>query len=112
MVTSESSGVDASELRRRLPQQPATAQHANSTEAAQEAVSDLNADEKASDKPEEDKRAFGRTPDGTGTLDAFTVFPLMACRTPALLLSIVQILCFDWFLLRMLANNKVLTCPM
>ena len=60
-------GTEASELRQRLPQQPAISQQAVSEQAAQEAVSALNKDEAESHKPEAEKRAFGRTPDGTGT---------------------------------------------
>jgi hypothetical protein len=40
---------------------------ATNQEEARQAVLNLNAAEEKSDKQEEDRKTFGRTPDGTGT---------------------------------------------
>lgn len=40
--------------------------YAQSDEEARKAVLELNAREETSEKKEEDKKTFGRTPDGTG----------------------------------------------
>lgn len=41
--------------------------HANTQQEARQAVLDLNAAEEKSNKQEQDRKTFGRTPDGTGT---------------------------------------------
>lgn len=41
--------------------------HASTQEEARQAVLDLNAAEEKSDKKEQDRKTFGRTPNGTGT---------------------------------------------
>ena len=62
--------LGADGLRERLPNDPAKPQHASSPDTAQHAVKTLNDQESKADKKEEDKRTYGRTPDGTG---AFTL---------------------------------------
>lgn len=57
--------VETSELRQRLPNDPAIPQKAESSEAAQETVFQLNTEEEQSSKRDADKRTYGRTPDGT-----------------------------------------------
>ena len=54
-------GIDAEGLRERnIPQ------HATSSEDAHATVLDLNTKEENSEKDEEEKKTFGRTPNGTG----------------------------------------------
>jgi len=64
--TNETTGIDASGLRERLPQKPDAPQKAESVETAQDAVKALNEQEAKQDKDEKDKKTYGRTPDGTG----------------------------------------------
>jgi hypothetical protein len=56
------------ELRHRLLRHPALSQRESDSHAAKETVSDLNAKEVKSDKSEDKKRIYGRTPDGTGNM--------------------------------------------
>lgn len=63
-----SSAMPETELRQRLPQQPAKPQQAKTVEAARKAVVELNAAEENANKDESEKRTFGRTADGTGRL--------------------------------------------
>ena len=63
-------GIDASELREKLPQNPDTPQKAVSVETAQAAVKQLN--EKESGKDEKDQKTYGRTPDGTGEYSVYS----------------------------------------
>ena len=51
-------------LRERLPQEPAKPQQAESEESAKHVVSNLNDQESKSGK--EEKRTYGRTPNGVG----------------------------------------------
>jgi len=55
-----------SELRQRLPQNPAVPEQAKSVEAAKEVVKQMNDEEDKTDKEDLEKKTFGRTPDGTG----------------------------------------------
>lgn len=57
--------LHSSELRQRLPDDPAIPQKAESTETAQETVFQLNTQEEQSSKKDSEKRTYGRTPDGT-----------------------------------------------
>ena len=67
--TSKHNGsIDKNELRHRLPQDPGQPQHAPSAHQAQEAVHDMNVAEDESKKDDTEKRTYGRTLDGTGTL--------------------------------------------
>jgi len=66
MSTTGRDGVaDTSELRYRLPQEPAIPRQASDP---QQTVADLNKDEKKSSKDDNNKRTYGRTPDGTGMM--------------------------------------------
>lgn len=64
--TSGTAGVDAGGLRERLSQKADAPQKAETVDAAQDAVRQLNDQEASQDKDEKDKRTYGRTPDGTG----------------------------------------------
>lgn len=55
-------------LRERLPNDPSKPQQASSVESAKTAVKAMNDKEDATGKSEEEKRTYGRTPDGTGAL--------------------------------------------
>jgi len=55
--------ASTSELRHRLPQEPAVPRRASDVK---QTVIDLNEDEKTSSKDDNKKRTYGRTPDGTG----------------------------------------------
>lgn len=59
-------GIDTSGLRERLPQKPDEPIQAESLDAAQDAVKQLNEQEAKGDKEEKHKKTYGRTPDGTG----------------------------------------------
>ena len=61
--------VESNELRQRLPQRPEIPQRAGSEGTAKQVVVELNSAEETADKSEKDKKTFGRTPDGTGTLE-------------------------------------------
>ena len=63
---SGSAGIDASGLRERLPQQTDAPLKAESADAAQDAVRQLNQQEQSQDKDEKEKKTYGRTSDGTG----------------------------------------------
>lgn len=58
--------LDNQELRHRLPQQPQVPRQAESSDAARNAVMELNAAEERADTDERDKKTYGRTPDGRG----------------------------------------------
>ena len=58
--------IGAYGLRERLPNDPAIPQQAASSKTAQSAVKALNDDEEKKGKTNEEKRTYGRTPDGTG----------------------------------------------
>jgi|TARA_R110002003_G_scaffold1264_3_gene22803 hypothetical protein len=55
--------ADGSQLRERLSAKP---QHLRNADDAKRKVLELNDHEDKSKKDEQDKRTFGRTPDGTG----------------------------------------------
>lgn len=57
---------NGSELRQRLPNDPAIPRQAESLENARETVMSMNTAEEKADKNEKDKKTYGRTPDGTG----------------------------------------------
>jgi len=57
--------VGGSELRQRLPEQPAIPQQAENPDAAKATVRSLN-DEEDKKEDETDKRTYGRTPNGVG----------------------------------------------
>jgi len=57
--------VGGSELRQRLPEQPAIPQQAENPDAARDTVRSLNDEEDKKDD-ERDKRTYGRTPSGIG----------------------------------------------
>jgi hypothetical protein len=58
--------IGPQELRQRITQDPSIPRRAEDEGAAQEAVSRLNEAESTKQKPEGEKKTFGRTPDGTG----------------------------------------------
>jgi hypothetical protein len=68
MAPPDANGPDGSQLRERLPQNPEKSKQTTSTESAKQAVADLNAAE-AKREDGREKRTYGRTPDGTGTLE-------------------------------------------
>jgi len=70
-----SSGIDATGLRERLPQNPDAPQKAESVETSQHAVRALNEQEAKEDKDEKDKKTYGRTPDGTGAYLITNIIP-------------------------------------
>lgn len=72
-------GIDVSGLRERLPQNPDKPQKAESAETAQKAVQQLNEQEAKDDKKEEEKKTFGRTPDGTGEYAPYSRPAGLAC---------------------------------
>lgn len=80
-------GIDASGLRERLPQRPDLPQKAESVETAQQAVHELNEQEKNDDKGEEHKKTFGRTPDGTGEYHVYSRPAGLACTVPCSITS-------------------------
>lgn len=71
--------VDAGGLRERLPQKPDAPQKAESVETAQQAVHQLNEEEKSKNKDEKQTRTYGRTPDGTGEYFAYSGPASPAC---------------------------------
>lgn len=75
MAPPDAIGPDGSQLRERLPQNPSKAQQTTSTEAAKQVVAELNATE-AKREDGLEKRTYGRTPDGTGTLEYSSHFKL------------------------------------
>ena len=76
--TGVNGGIAADGLRERLPNDPAKPQQAKSSESAQAAVKSLNDNENKTNKNEEEKRTYGRTPDGTG---AFTLARAEQCAS-------------------------------
>jgi hypothetical protein len=68
MAPTDAIGPDASQLRERLPQNPSKSHQTASAEAAKQTVAELNAAE-AKRQDGQEKRTYGRTPDGTGTLE-------------------------------------------
>jgi hypothetical protein len=72
-------GIDAGGLRERLPQKPDVPQKAESVETAQEAVHQLNEEEKKKGQDEKTTRTYGRTPDGTGEYSTYSRPARPAC---------------------------------
>lgn len=66
MSSAMDDGLGTGTLRERLPHDPATPQHAQSSETAQATVKALNDEEDKAGKDEKEKKTYGRTPDGTG----------------------------------------------
>ncbi len=69
--TNHQTGIDASGLRERLPQQPDAPIKAIDVDTAQDAVKKLNEDQQRDGKDEKEKKTYGRTPDGTGEYSAY-----------------------------------------
>lgn len=75
--------VGQQELRQRIAQDPSVPHRAEDEDSAKQAVIKLNEAENDKDKPEGQKKTFGRTPSGTGkwTLARFTETLLSFVRT-------------------------------
>ena len=65
-TTSRDETASGSELRYRLPQEPAIPQKAGSADVAKQSVTELNEDEEKLSEDDGKKRTYGRTTDGTG----------------------------------------------
>ncbi|PSK59269.1 Phosphatidylethanolamine N-methyltransferase [Elsinoe australis] len=63
--TAVNGNTEQQTLRERLHREPAKPREATSTENAQSTVQELNKKEETSSKRDEEKRTYGRTPDGT-----------------------------------------------
>ncbi|KAF4549147.1 Phosphatidylethanolamine N-methyltransferase [Elsinoe fawcettii] len=63
--TAVNGSIDHQSLRERLPNDPSKPRQASSPEDARTTVQELNKDEEHSKKRDEEKRTYGRTPDGT-----------------------------------------------
>jgi len=78
MAPPDAIGPDGSQLRERLPPNPSKSQQTTPAEAAKQAVADLNAAE-AKREDGQEKRTYGRTPDGTGTSRYMSICQATCC---------------------------------